>query len=144
MKFKALIEQGGKTATGICVPEQIVTGLGSSRRPAVRVTIDGYQYRSTVASMGGRFMLPLSAEHREKAGLAAGETVEVDLELDTAPRQVQVPDDLASALKRDTRAGAAFDRLSYSNKLRHVLAVEGAKSPETRQRRIAKTVSDLQ
>jgi Bacteriocin-protection, YdeI or OmpD-Associated/Domain of unknown function (DUF1905) len=104
---------------------------------------DGYTYRSSVASIGGRFMLPVSGEVRERAGVAAGDEVDVDLELDTAPREVTVPPDLADALGRDAGAKRFFDGLSYSNKRRLVLAVEGAKSAETRQRRIAKTVDML-
>ncbi len=84
MKFRAIIELAGKTATGIEVPAAVVTRLGSSKKPAVRVTINGYTYRSTVASMGGRFMLPISAEVREAASVAAKDKVDVDVELDTA------------------------------------------------------------
>ncbi|TMK21523.1 MAG: DUF1905 domain-containing protein, partial [Actinobacteria bacterium] len=91
MKFRGKVLLGGKTATGIEVPEKIVTGLGSSKRPAVRATINGFTYRSTVAPMGGKFMLPLSAANREGAGVEAGDTIQVNLELDTAPREVTVP-----------------------------------------------------
>ncbi|MGH2633889.1 MAG: YdeI/OmpD-associated family protein, partial [Tepidiformaceae bacterium] len=130
----------GKTATGIRVPPELVAQLGSSKRPAVRVTIGRYTYRSTVAVMGGEFMLPVSAEVRANAAVAAGDDVDVELELDTAPREVEVPADFANALDGDTEARRFFDALSYSNKRRHVLAVEGAKTTETRQRRIAKAV----
>jgi hypothetical protein len=143
MRFRAVIQLSGKTATGIPVPPEVVTGLGAGKRPSVVVTINGYTYRSTVAPMGGEFMLPVSAEVRAGAGVAAGDAVEVDLELDTAPREVSVPPDLAAALAADADARRAFDALSYSNKRRLVLAVEAAKTPETRQRRLAKTVSDL-
>lgn len=88
MRFRAVIQLGGKTATGIPVPSEIVARLGPSKRPAVRVAINGHTYRSTVAPLGGAFMLPLSAEHRASAGVAAGDEVEVDLERDTAPREV--------------------------------------------------------
>jgi uncharacterized protein YdeI (YjbR/CyaY-like superfamily) len=91
--------------------------------------------------MGGKFMLPISAEHRSAGGLAAGDEVEVDLELDTEPREVNVPEDLSAALDAEPAARAFFEKLSYSNKLRHVLAIDGAKSAETRERRIAKSVS---
>lgn len=144
MRFRAMVELSGKTATGICVPEEVVAGLGSGRRPAVRVEIGGYSYRTTVASMGGRFMLPVSAEHRERAGVAAGDDVDVDIALDTEAREVVVPDDLATALRADSDAQQRFTQLSYSNELRHVLAVEGAKTSETRQRRVAKVVAALQ
>ncbi len=140
MRFRTTIECGGKTATGIRVPDEVVASLGSSKRPAVRVTLNGHTYRSTVASMGGRFMLPVSAENRASAGAAAGDEVEVDLHLDTEPRAVAVPPDLADALDRDADARRSFDRLSYSNQRRVVLSVKGAKTAETRQRRIAAAV----
>jgi hypothetical protein len=98
MRFHATIELGGKTATGIEVPAEVVAALGSGKRPPVRVTINEYTYRSTVASMGGRFMLPVSAEVRGSAGISAGEEVDVDIELDTEPREVTVPPDFAGAL----------------------------------------------
>jgi hypothetical protein len=141
--FRATIQLGGKTATGIEVPDDVVAALGSSRRPAVRATIAGYTYRTSVASMRGRFMLPISAAVREAAGVAAGDEVDVELELDTEPRVVEVPPDFAEALSRDAEAGPAFEGLAYSHKQRHVLAIEGAKTHETRQRRIAKAVESL-
>jgi hypothetical protein len=110
---------------------------------AVKVTVNGYSYRSTVASMGGKSMVSLSAEHRAGAGVAGGDEVEVNLELDTAPREVAVPDDLAAALDAEPAARATFDGLSYSNRSWHVLQVTGAKTEETRQRRIAKSVETL-
>lgn len=143
MKFRTTVQQSKKTATGIEVPDDVVTSLGSGKRPAVNVTINGYTYRSTVASMGGVFMLPVSAEVRDKANVAAGDEVEVELELDTAPREVEVPADFNAALDDDAEARRFFETLSYSNKRRLVLAIEGAKAAETRQRRIAKTVAGL-
>lgn len=143
MKFRARIELSGKTATGIEVPAAVVAKLGSSKKPAVRVTIKGYSYRSTVASMGGRFMLPVSAEVREAAHVAANDKVDVDVELDTAPREVTAPPDLVRALTREPAAKRFFEGLSFSNKQRIVIAIESAKTPETRERRIAKSVSSL-
>jgi hypothetical protein len=143
IKFRATVELGGKTATGIEVPAEVVAGLGSGKRPAVRVTVNGYTYRSTVAPMGGTYMLPLSAEHRQGAGVAAGDEVDVELELDTEPREVTVPLDFADALDQDPDARRFFDGLSYSNRRRLVLSIEDAKTAETRQRRIAKTVDML-
>jgi hypothetical protein len=125
------------------VPPEVVDSLGAGRRPAVRVTVGGHTYRSTIASMGGRFLLPLSAENRAAAGVAAGDCVEVDVELDDAPRVVQVPPDLAAALDAEPAARRRFDALSYSSQLRHVLAVEGAKAEATRQRRVAAAVATL-
>jgi hypothetical protein len=109
----------------------------------VRVTIGDYSYRTSIASMGGRFMLPISAEARQGAGVAAGDVVDVELALDTEPRVVAVPADLAVALDAEPAVRVFFETLSYSNKSRHVLAIEAAKTPETRQRRIDKTVSTL-
>jgi hypothetical protein len=143
VRFRATIELGGKTATGVQVPEKVVTGLGGGGRPKVRATINGYTYRSSVASMGGRYMLGLSAEVRERAGVAAGDTVDVDLELDTEVREVTVPPDLSKAFRRDAAARRAFERLSYSRQQRYVLSIEGAKTEETRQRRIDTAIADL-
>jgi hypothetical protein len=125
------------------VPPEVVEALGSGKRPAVRVTLNGYTYRSTVAPMSGAFYLPVSAEVRAASGAAAGDEVEVNVELDTEPRTVEVPPDLAAALDATPSARAAFDVLSYSNRRRHVLAVEGAKAAETRARRVAKVVIEL-
>lgn len=143
MRFRTTVELGGKTATGIRVPEDVVTALGAGKRPPVQVTIGGYTYRSTVAVMGGVFLLPVSAEVRERAGVAAGDEVDVDVELDTEPREVTVPPDFASALGADERARQFFDGLSYSNRRRIVLGIDDAKTPETRQRRIAAAVDRL-
>jgi bifunctional DNA-binding transcriptional regulator/antitoxin component of YhaV-PrlF toxin-antitoxin module len=143
MMFHATVELARKTATGIEVPEEVVTGLGSGKRPAVTVTINGYSYPSTIASMGGRYLIPVSAEVRKNAGVAAGDEVDVDVELDDQPRQVAVPDDLAAALDAEPATRAAFDAMSYSNQRAHVLSVEGAKAIETRARRVTKVVDAL-
>ena len=143
MRFRATVEQAGKTATGIEVPSTVVEGLGAGKRPAVRVTIDGFTYRNTIASMGGRFMVGVSAENRAGAKVAGGDVVDVDIELDTAPRVVEVPKDLAAALKKDAKAKATFESLSYSNQNWHVSSLEGAKTEETRQRRVARSVAAL-
>ncbi|GAB3359998.1 hypothetical protein GCM10027300_31750 [Modestobacter lapidis] len=127
----------------MAVPADVVTSLGAGRKPAVRVTVNGHTYRSSIATMGGRFLIPLSAEHRTAAGVAAGDTVEVDVELDTEPRSVEVPADLAEALRADPEARRRFDALSYSLQRRHVLAVEGARTDATRQRRVAGVVAAL-
>ncbi len=141
MKFRGTLTLAGKTATGIEVPAHVVAGLGSGKKPAVTVTLNGgYSYRSSVGSMGGAFMLPVSAEHRKGAGVVAGDDVDVRLELDTTPREVAVPVDLSAALDANPAARAFFDGLSYSNKQRHVLAIDGAKTLETRTRRVAKAV----
>ena len=139
--FDTTLLLGGKTATGIEVPDDVVEQLGSGKRPKVAVTInDRHTYRTTVAVMGGRFMLPVAAQEREAAGVAAGERISVTLELDTAPREVDVPADLAQALGS---LRPAFDALSYTNRKEHVRSIEEAKTDETRQRRIAKTVEKV-
>ncbi len=143
MRFRTTILQAGKTATGIQIPDEIVAKLGAGKRPPVKVTIKGHTYRSTVAPMGGVFMVGVSAENREAAGVAGGDTVQVDIELDSAPREVTVPPDFAKALKRDAKAKKMFDTLSPSNKKWHVTSIEGAKTAETRQRRIDKSVAML-
>ena len=143
MTFRTVIELGGRTATGLRVPDEVVTALGAGKRPAVLVRIGSHSYRSTVAVMDGVYMLPLSAENREAAGVAAGDEVEVRLELDTKPREVTVPDDFAAALDADPEARRTFDGLSYSNKRFHVEPITGAKTDETRQRRIEKSVTIL-
>ena len=143
MRFRTTIVQSGKNTTGIQVPDEVVEALGSGKRPAVKVTVNGYSYRSTVASMSGVFMVSLSAEHRAGAGVGGGDEVEVDLELDSAPREVTVPPELVAALDAEPAARATFDGLSYSSKSWHVLQVTGAKTEETRQRRIARSVDAL-
>jgi hypothetical protein len=141
MRFESTVELGGKTATGIPIPDEVIEALGSSKRPPVAVTINGHTYRTTAVRMGGRFLVPLSAENREAAGVAAGEDITVDLEADTAPREVTLPDDLAAAM--DDEARAAYDGLSYTHRKEWVRWVEEAKKPETRTTRIEKTVTGL-
>ena len=141
MEFRATVVLGGRTATGIQVPDDVVTALGSSKRPPVVVTVGGYTYRTTVAPMGGSYWIPLAAEHREAAGVQADQQVDVSLELDTAPREVPLPDDLATAM--DDAARTAYDALAYSHRKEWVRWVEEAKKPETRIARIEKTVESL-
>ena len=142
-KFRTVLRLEGKTATGIQVPEEVVKALGKTKKPPVRVTIGGHTYRSTVAAYGDVYMIPVAAEHREAAGVKAGEEVEVILELDTEPREVTVPHDFAQALDQDVEAKRFFESLSYSNKRRFVLSIEDARTPETRLRRIEKAVASL-
>lgn len=143
MKFRTQVLLGGKTATGLPVPADVVEALGAGKKPAVTVTLGGHTYRTTVASRGGQFLLSLSAENREKAGVAAGDDVEVEVALDTAPRELAIPPDLTAALAADDTARARFESLSYSAKQRFVLPIGQAKTEETRQRRVAKVITDL-
>jgi hypothetical protein len=143
MRFHTTILQAGKTATGIRIPDEIVEGLGAGKRPPIRVTINGYTYRSTVAVMGGDYMVGVNADNRAGADVAGGDQVDVDIELDTAPREVAVPADFAAALDAEPDARRTFDNLSNSNKGWHTGQIEGAKTDETRQRRIARSIDAL-
>jgi hypothetical protein len=143
MRFTTTLELAGKTATGFRVPPAVVEALGKGKRPPVIVTINGYSYRNTVAVYGDEYLIGVAAEHRAAAGVKAGDEVEVDLELDTAPREIEVPPDLAAALDADRDAKKFFEGLSYSNKRRLTLSIDAAKTPETRRRRIEKAVSQL-
>lgn len=142
--FTTLVLKDDKVnATGLPVPAEAVAAMGSGKKPKVKVSLKGYTYRSTVAAYGEVFMLPLSAEHREAAGVQAGDSVEVTIELDVEPRTVQVPDDLAEALAAAPGAREAFDRLSYTMRKEYVRQVESAKAQETRLRRIANIAAKL-
>jgi hypothetical protein len=142
-RFKTKLLSAGKTATGFEVPASVVDAIGAGKRPPVKVTIKGFTYRSTVAVYGGKFLVGVSAENREGAGVKAGDLPDVTLEVDAAPRVLEVPADFQAALKREPKARKAFEALSYSNKRRHTLAIEAAKAPETRARRIARSVQGL-
>jgi len=142
MRFRGKILQAGKTATGIEVPAKVVAALGSSKRPPVRATINGYTYRSTVAVMGGTFMLGISEEVRKGAGVSGGDMIDIDLELDDKPRDVELPPDFAAALRRNARAKKFFAGLSYSKKFALVRALD-VKNADVRKDRIAKTVEQL-
>ena len=143
MDFRTVIEQSGATATGIPVPDDVVTGLGPGKRHAITVTINGHSYRSSVAPYRGKYMIALSAENRDKAGVAGGDEVDVTIELDDQPRTVDEPEVLSAALATDPAARTAFDKLSVSNQRRHVLAIEGAKTDATRQRRLDAVLAEL-
>jgi Bacteriocin-protection, YdeI or OmpD-Associated/Domain of unknown function (DUF1905) len=136
-RFRAELKLEGKTATYIEVPIDVPAVFGRERAPA-RGTVNGAPLRSTIAKYSDTYFLPVNREVREDAGAAAGDTVEVELELDTKPRTVRVPKDLASAL--DDRARASFDRMSYTHRKEYVVWIEEAKHDETRRRRIARAV----
>jgi len=137
--FRTELLRGKGTTMGIVVPEEVVAGLGKGKRPHVTVTINGYTYRNTIAVMDGKFMVGVAGEHRKPAGVEDGGVVDVTIELDTAPREVEIPDDLAAALDAAGVRGA-FDALPFSHRKEHVRAITEAKAPETRTRRIAKAV----
>lgn len=124
VRFRSTIELGGKTATGIPVPDDVVAALGAGKRPPVLVTVDGHAYRTTVAPMSGRFFVPLNASNREAAGVTAGDEVDVEIVSDTTPRKVDVPDDLAEALATDPTAAALFESLAYTHRKEWVRWIE--------------------
>jgi len=138
-----VVKDDEKNATGLRVPPESVAALGKGKKPPVKVSLNGYTYRSTVAAYGDVFMLPLSAEHRQAAGVKAGDLVEVTIELDLEPRTVEIPDDLAAALAEKPGATKAFDALAPSRRKEFVRQVNEAKAQETRQRRIANIVAQL-
>lgn len=142
MTFRATVEPAGN-ATGVEVPAEVVEGLGEGKRPRVVITINGHSWRSRVASTGGRYLVGISAANRAASGIAEGDEVEVGLAVDTEPREVVEPPELTEALDADPEARAAYDRLAYTHRRRHVLSIEGAKTAETRQRRVAKAVAAI-
>lgn len=139
MKFTTTIVQMGNN-TGIEVPAEVVEELGAGKKPPVKITLKGYTYRSSIAVMGGKYMVSLSAENRKNAGVAGGDTLEIEILVDTEKREIAVPPDLQAALDANPEAKVFFEKMSYSNKRRHVEPIEAAKAPETRQRRIEKSV----
>lgn len=142
MQFRTLVEPL-EPMRGLEVPPEVVEALGGGKRPAVTITLNGHTWKSRVAIMRGRCLLGLSTANRQAAGVATGDEVTVEVELDTEPRVVAEPADFAAALDADPAARAAYDRLSFSRKRQHVLAIDGAKKAETRKRRIEKALATL-
>jgi antitoxin component of MazEF toxin-antitoxin module len=143
VRFRTTVLLGGKTATGIEVPADVVEALGAAKRPKVTVSLGGHTYRTTISPRGGQFLVPLSAENRAAAGLAAGDDLEVDIALDDAPRVVDVPADLQAALSTSTAAREFFDSLSYTHRKEWVRWITEAKKEETRASRVVKTLAAL-
>ena len=141
MKFRTKIEADG-TLTMIRLPFDVRAEFGKAR-PAVKVTVAGHTYRSTVATYGGEYFLPLRKSHRDAAGVRAGQLVSVTVVADAEPRVVRIPDDLGRALKKNRRARERWDALSYTHRREHVEAIEAAKKPETRARRVARALEML-
>lgn len=139
--FSTTLLQMGNNV-GIEVPEEIVAGFGAGKRVPVKVTINGYSYDSTVARMGGKYLVPLAKANREAAGVAGGEEHEVTLEHDAGERTIEVPDHLAAALA-EGGVREAFDALAFTYRKEHVRSVDDAKAAATRDRRIAKIVDAL-
>jgi bacteriocin resistance YdeI/OmpD-like protein/uncharacterized protein DUF1905 len=143
VKFSTTMLQMGNN-TGIEVPAEVVAALDAGKRPPVVINVNGYEYRSTIAPMGGKYLLPFSAERREESGIRGGDAIDVDLTIDTTPRTVEVPDDLQSALNASSVAAAAWQKLSYTHRKEHVRSVVDAKKAETRTRRVASVVAKLE
>lgn len=143
MRFRAELQRTGRTTTGFEVPEEVVTALNGGGRPKVAATVNGYTFRSSIAKMGGSYWLGVSAERRAEAGVEGGQVLDVDVELDAAPREVEVPDDLAAALEADPAAKDFWATVSFSNRSWHVDQLTSAKTAETRARRLAKSVALL-
>ncbi len=141
MRFRAELRATGGNTAGFQVDDDVVASLGGGGRPKVAVTVNGFEWRSSIARRGDAYRFGVSAERRAAAGVAAGEVLDVDVVLDTAPRKVEVPADLAAALEAEPAAKAFWDTMSHSTKSWHVLQVTGAKAAETRARRVARTVA---
>ncbi len=141
MRFRAELQSTGGNTTAFAIDDEVVAALGGGGRPKVVVTVNGFEWRSSIVRLGGGYWLGVSAAHRAAAGITAGEVLEVEVVLDTAVREVEMPDDLAAALEAAPAAKAFWDGLSFSNRSRHVLQVTGAKTAETRARRVARTVA---
>ena len=124
---------------GIPVPEEILEELGAGKRPGLLVNANGYEYRTSVGVMKGQFLLSLSAAHRKASGLGPGDEVSVTLTVADAPREVNVPEDLAAAMEA-AGVRAFFDGLSNSLQRYHIDLVTGAKAEDTRARRVEKAV----
>jgi hypothetical protein len=137
-----LVGHGGNTA-GFEIPDDVVERLGGGRRPKVVVTVGTHTWRSSIANMGGTFMLGVSVANREAAGVAAGQTLDVDLELDEAPRTVELPEDLAAELVADPAVGTAWEAWSFTRRKEAARSLLEAKKPETRSRRLAKVLAEL-
>jgi hypothetical protein len=142
-RFRTKLLAAGKTAAGVEVPEKVVVGLGSTKRPLVKATINGYTYRSAIAPMGGKHMLGVSNDVRQHTGVVPGQMIDIDVELDTDKRDVEVPPELEKALAKDAKAKKYFESLSYSRKYALAAPIANGKTPETRERNLAKAMAEL-
>ncbi len=142
-KFKTTLLTAGKTATGICIPDEIVEALNAGKKPPIKITLNGYTYRGTVAVMGGKYMVGVNAGIREASGVKGGDTLNVEIELDSDERKVELPADFKKALDKNLDAKKSFLTLSYSKQKNHITLIEQAKTDETRQKRIDKSIANL-
>jgi hypothetical protein len=143
LKFKTVLLTAGKTATGIKIPPEIIEKLNAGKKPPIKVTINGFTYRSTVAVMGGDYMVGVSAENREGARVKGGDKIEVTIELDTEPRVLVLPAEFKKVLDKNAKAKKVFESLSISKQKVHVLPIASAKTDETRKRNIDKAITAL-
>lgn len=142
MKFKTIIFQKGNNL-GIEVPANVIEALGAGKKPPVVITIKNYVYRSTVGVMGGKYLIPLSSEHRKHVQVSGGETLEAAISLDTEPRIVELPKILKDKLKSNKSASAFFATLAPGSQKKIVAQIESAKTEETLKKRLEKIISDL-
>jgi len=143
MEFDATLDLDGKTATGITVPPDIIESLGAGKRPSVLITVNGHSFSTTIGSMKGAFKIPVSAERRGLIGAEAGETLHVSMILDEAPAEIKVPSELAEALASDRGSAEFFAGLTQSQRKGYIVSIEGAKTSDTRQRRVEKALAAL-
>ncbi|HYO21456.1 MAG TPA: YdeI/OmpD-associated family protein [Flavisolibacter sp.] len=142
MKFKTRILQVGNN-TGIQLTEELLDKLGGGKKPLVKVTLNNYTYRSAVGKMNEKFMISLSAENRKNANVKGGDEIEVTVELDTEPRTVELPLEFKKALDKNKTASSAFEKLAPSKQKAMVLSITGAKTEETKKKRMDKAIQDL-
>lgn len=140
-RFRAKLGSAGHPLF-VIVPFNVRKEFGKAR-PAVKVSVNGYSYRSTIGVYGGKYYLPVRSDYREAAGVKAGDIVEVTIAPDTEIRKVEVPPELSAALAQDRHAQECWERLSYTNKKEHANAIFTAKKPETRARRLESTLKAL-
>lgn len=143
MKFDAELRLNGKTATGVPVPESVIEELGGGRRPRVSVSLNGYSFLTSLGTMSGQVLIPVSAVVRSAAGIEAGDRLTVEIELASEPAQVAVPEDLRAALVAEPETFAFFEGLSASQRRGYAEWIEQAKKVETRTRRLEQTVEAL-
>jgi len=143
LKFSTSLLQAGKTATGIVIPAELIEKLGAGKKPPVKVTINDFTYRSTVAVTSGEFMVGVNAENREGAGIKGGDKIDVTIELDTEPRKAEVPMEFKKALDKNEKAKKIFETLSFSKKIALIYPIAKAKKDETRDRNIEKALNIL-
>jgi hypothetical protein len=141
--FTWTLESQGGNNTGFIVPEDVVLAFGRGRRVPISVTIGDFSYRTTIVSMRGRFLFGVNAEQRKATGLQAGDEVTLTIEADDAPREVELPPELAAALDADPAAKAAFEKLSFTNRKEAARSIADAKAEDTKARRLAKVLESL-